>query len=75
MVLRARQQQAAIGAIEDVGGTVMYRFERLGEPEPPGPRWMRKLIGDEYFVTVVDVAFWNPNTTDEDLKLIQPQNS
>lgn len=72
VVHRARQQQFAIQAIEDLGATVMYRFERLGETEPPGPHWLRKLIGDEFFVTVVDVAFWNPNTTDEDLKLIEP---
>jgi hypothetical protein len=57
VVNRARQQREAIKAIEALGGTVVYDWE-LSSPSPadfdpdatpPGPDWLRRLVGDEFF--------------------------
>ena len=60
---RARDQREAVEAIEALGGTVDYEhevFEVVNQlyvlGRPPGPEWLRKLVGDEYFVSVNRVA-------------------
>jgi hypothetical protein len=60
---RAERQQAAIKAIVNDGGLVTYDYQenqpanRSGfvKAEPPGPGWLRKLLGDDYFANVVTV--------------------
>ena len=60
----ARRQKEAVDAILKAGGTVFYDFQRpanvVGVPvatEPPGARWLRRLLGDEYFEDVIGVGF------------------
>lgn len=67
IIERAHTQRTAVRAIEDLGGSVMYDFELQGQAEPPGPRWLRALIGDDYFARVEEVMLWNPATVDADL--------
>jgi hypothetical protein len=61
VVNRAREQREAVEAIEALGGRVQYDWEQdlndpFGEPYGPGgPGWLLRLIGDEYFQTVVAV--------------------
>jgi hypothetical protein len=71
---RAAGQRAAVRAIEDLGGDITYDFELLGNAEPPGPRWLRAWIGDDYFRRVTSVAFWDPHTTDEHLRILTTLN-
>ena len=60
---QARKQRAAVDWIEKAGGFVLYdyEFDPSGNPipaaKPPGPSWLRKPLGDDYFadVTVVDL--------------------
>jgi Leucine-rich repeat (LRR) protein len=60
---RAERQKRAIEAIVNDGGLVTYDYEenqpanRSGDVknEPPGPGWLRKLLGDDYFANVVTV--------------------
>ena len=60
-VNRANKQRRAVEAIEKLGGAVMYDCEeRRYRPggsgsKPPGPAWLRTLIGRDYFDTVVQV--------------------
>lgn len=66
-VNKARKQRAAVAAIWDAGGTVMYDWYRdwalqksetpfaADEPPKPGPDWLGNLIGNEYFQKVVGV--------------------
>lgn len=72
---RAQRQRRAVDAILDRGGQVQYDYEFdedgheiwLAEPpEPPGPKWLRTLVGDDYFRTVVDVTF--RTATDADME-------
>jgi len=53
---RARDQQQAVEAILAAGGVVNYEHQ-LDRSDPPGPVWLRQLIGDEYFFSVNFVSF------------------
>jgi len=58
-VNRARKQREAVAAIEALGGYVRYEYQYGSGQEPPGPKWLRELIGEEYFVSVVYVVLHN----------------
>ncbi len=76
----ARQQKQAVAAILALGGQVRYDyepgiFEMMTNPgaktkEPPGPRWLRELIGDDYFQAVTEVHLRGRKVTDSDLRWI-----
>jgi hypothetical protein len=60
---RASLQRRAVARIERVQGDVTYDWHRKnpfltpgGPTEPPGPVWLRKMLGDEYFQEVVGVT-------------------
>jgi hypothetical protein len=69
IVKRAAEQREAVKAIEALGGRVTYDWKLSGFegcsvglprgplPEPRGPRWLRWLVGDEYFQEVRLVKF------------------
>ncbi|MEQ8790013.1 MAG: hypothetical protein RIC55_27200 [Pirellulaceae bacterium] len=65
---RAHDQRLGVAAVEEVGGSVLYDFEADGLGQPPGPVWLRSLIGDDFFCRVEIVMFWNPQTGDDDLR-------
>jgi hypothetical protein len=57
-----RQQREAVAAIHEYGGTVRYDYEYVdGIPtpdrEPAAPKWLRRILGDEFFQEVVEVNF------------------
>jgi hypothetical protein len=60
---RARQQKAAVEEIERLGGDVEYDYavDQSGNPisgaVPPGPAWLRNLLGNDFFATVVEANF------------------
>lgn len=79
VVQRAREQRETVKAIEALGGRVTYDWKLSGFegcsvglprgplPEPHGPRWLRQLVGDEYFQEVRLVKFpGEPNQTQSD---------
>jgi hypothetical protein len=50
--------------ILDHGGTIVYEHQVMGsshisQPElgPPGPKWLRAVIGDDWFITPSGVQF------------------
>ena len=62
----ARRQQQAVEAIQKVYGTVTYDWQfaepsqqKPGGPTPPGPQWLRRLLGPHYFDDVVEVSLNN----------------
>jgi hypothetical protein len=70
VVNRAREQREAVKAIEAAGGSVYYNYnsEELMPRwryhvvvERPGPAWLRRLIGDDYFQDVWQVDFGSPS--------------
>ena len=51
---KARTQRRAVAQIKQLGGSVIYDFQQIpgvssNKVEPRGPRWLRRLIGDELF--------------------------
>ena len=70
---QASRQRKAVAAILQLGGRVSYAHQwdysgRFGKEikgaEPPGPAWLRKLIGDDYFVEVTYVTHGRRVTDD-----------
>lgn len=70
-VNRVRRQREAVEAIIAAGGKVHYDYEmapgRSNTPdaEPAAPRWLRKLIGEDFFRDVVDVDLNRTQINDE----------
>lgn len=66
-VNRVSQQRAAVAWVVQKGGTVQYSFEfgpneqPLKQPVPPGPDWLRNMLGIDYFSTVWRVNFEDIN--------------
>lgn len=61
-VHKARQQREAVAAVRRHGGDVGYNHDFVSGvwmdgKNPWGPKWLRRLIGDEYFQSVVYVRF------------------
>ena len=64
----SRRQKIAVEAIETAGGRVRYDYQRThansrnGEAVLPGPSWLHKVLGDDFFRRVVEVD-WNGKKT------------
>lgn len=56
---QCRRQRRAVEAIEKAGGQVIFDYQQrkqdLDKP-PPGPPWLRRLVGDELFREPVHVV-------------------
>ena len=70
----ARRQKEAVEAIRKLGGRVEYDYEvdQSGNPisyaSPPEPVWLRNMLGEDFFATVVDVSLDNSSVTDAALE-------
>lgn len=68
----ARNQRLATHSILRERGIVKYDYELRGANAPPGPPWLRRRLGDDYFCTAIEVTFnlqpWT--VTDDGLKHI-----
>jgi hypothetical protein len=70
---RANRQRRAVATIRKAGGEVWYDYEcddngKLipNASSPPGPNWLRNLIGIDYFATVVDIRIPNEKGANDD---------
>ncbi len=77
---RARQQRMAVLAIREVGGHPIYDYMLaqsdqlqgdLAKAVPPGPVWLRDLVGEEYFMRPVQLIFQKGRITDQGLERIR----
>jgi len=87
VVNKANQQKHAVAAIEAARGVVLFdheckpnSVERIPDAVPPGPAWLRRRIGDDYFrsARIVDLSISTPrkeqglsNVDDEGLHVLQ----
>ena len=75
-VQNSRQQAAVVAAIRKLGGDVLYDYQLNSDgvldraATPPGPAWLRAVIGDEFFMDVREVDLASTPTTDADLPLL-----
>ncbi|HEV3005770.1 MAG TPA: hypothetical protein VGX78_14990, partial [Pirellulales bacterium] len=52
---RKRRERGAVAALRDSGGWAWYDWEYSRSPElakPPGPAWLRWVLGDDFFADV-----------------------
>ncbi len=57
---QARERKAAVERILNDGGRVIYDYQRDAfdnVSEPPGPLWLRELLGNDLFANVTEVDF------------------
>ncbi len=80
--LRIRKQRQFVSTLQQMGGYVEYAHEvppdmlvdvggELSAPEPPGPVWLRNLIGDELFFSVRSVHL-PTDASDDDVTSLKP---
>ena len=67
-VNRATNQRKAVERVLAAGGQVVYDFEEIGDDEPRAPKWLRRLLGNEYFQTVHGVYYRDCAVADADLE-------
>lgn len=65
-VNQSEQERRAVEAILAMGGKVEYEHEKGGQADPPGPAWLRALLGD-YFFARVDYVRYPRGVGDESL--------
>lgn len=78
---RSLSEDMAVAALRELGGIVRYGYQLsdegkfLPDTEPPGPAWLRSIVGDSYFARVADVdlsltylkpPYLDPGKIDED---------
>jgi hypothetical protein len=74
LVQRAHVQRDAVAAIQRSGGSVGYSWQwtygmpLTGEPKPPGPAWLRRMLGPDFLDTVNNVRLQGTQCGDEALK-------
>ena len=80
---KVNQQRRAITKIKELGGTVFYDTDRhLADPGDQlafkPPQWLRELLGDDYFDSVVAVRIYREDLDDvsflDDLPMIEDLN-
>ena len=75
IVHRVHQQSDAVARLSQAGSAIVFDYQMLPKgdfdlsKQVPGPIWIRRLIGDDYFRTVVEVSI-RPGNVRENLRLL-----
>lgn len=76
-LIRVQDQVRAVAMIERLGGRCWYTHEvdenRIVIPaprQPSAPKWLRSLLSDHFFTTVIMVSLNETQFTDDDLELL-----
>jgi len=73
---KAKRQRAAMDRIAALGGSVRFAYQHDasgefdGNAKPNGAKWLRTVLGDEYFDRVVYIYLAYSDVTDDDLSVI-----
>ena len=69
---RVRTIQCAVAEVQRLGGVVTYVHELGAAPpvEPPGPKWLRRIVGDDFFEEVDQIQIDNDQANDDTLAMI-----
>jgi len=75
-IQQAKRQREAVAAIEKLGGNVTYNWQlyALGytlHRELPEPKWLRNLLGDDFFQVVIVVDLNRTKVTDTELEHVR----
>lgn len=80
---KAREQGEAINKIEreDFGAWIQYDYERdqsggvLINATPTAPEWLRNLLGDDFFVSVLVISLGQAELLDEEMEPLESLTS
>ncbi len=57
-----RREREAVEAIVKAGGKVQFDYEvGNSSAEPPGPRWLRTLLGERFFSDIIIIDLRRAN--------------
>jgi len=73
---KAREQREAVDTVRRLGGVVLYSHDsrnaiKPNPGPPPGPVWLRELLGDDFFAGVAAVELNRTPVTDAELVSLQ----
>jgi len=69
---RKQKERVAIAEIESLGGFVLYDWENADQEGPPGPAWLRRLFGDDFFARMIWSDICGQEVTDGSLVYLDP---
>ena len=73
---QVREQRELIQTVEDLGGVILYEHQSVSDGlhwnydrrvPTPGPRWLRRLLGDDWFRTPAEIYLRGSRISDETL--------
>jgi hypothetical protein len=69
---RVHHQRLVLAEVKKLNGQVLFDYQVTPPPqyEPPGPRWLKNLVGDDVFTNVHSITIDNPRATDDTLASI-----
>jgi hypothetical protein len=59
-----RKERAVVARVKELGGNVFYDSELQGE-DHPGPAWLRRIVGDDFFDGVNSVQLFRDKQIDD----------
>jgi hypothetical protein len=68
---RKRREREAVEAIVKLRGLVLYDFQMVKGGAPPGPDWLRSLLGENFFSDVTMAGMYGTNLTDTDMANVE----
>ena len=69
---RKQRERQALAEVNRVGGNFNYDWQYAGQEGPPGPAWLRRLLGDDFFSRVVLLQLGGHHITDDWLIQMKP---
>jgi hypothetical protein len=78
-IQRVGRQRRFVAVIEPLGGEVWYSYQVDADGDgipsavPPGPAWLRRWVGDDYFASIYGVSV--PAITDTQLAVFDDLNN
>jgi hypothetical protein len=67
-----RLERMAVAEITKLGGQVRYDWQDSQKKEPTGAAWLRRLLGEDFFSSVIAVDINSHNVTDDSLVHVEP---
>lgn len=65
-----QHQRAVLAEISTLDAQVVYDHQARGLSGPPGPHWLRQLLGDDFFDDVAGIQILRDGVTDETVAAI-----
>ena len=58
-----RHQRSVVDEVAKFDATIHYDYEYRGRSKPPGPKWLRRMFGDDFFTVVAGVEIVTDHIT------------